>query len=80
MIFLAEALFMNEETRSPSKRGRRIAAAAAAAVVLLAALYLLFAFSGIPFIAKWRTLYIETAMGTMTHLRPSCRTPPLKRP
>ena len=56
---------MNEETRSPSKRGRRIAAAAAAA--LLAALYLLFAFSGIPFIAKWRTLYIETAMGTMTH-------------
>ena len=58
---------MNEETRSPSKRGRRIAAVAAAAVVLLAALYLLFAFSGIPFIAKWRTLYIETAMGTMTH-------------
>ena len=48
MIFLAEALFMNEETRSPSKRGRRIAAVAAAAVVLLAALYLLFAFSGIP--------------------------------
>ena len=58
---------MNEETRSPSKRGRRIAAVTAAAVVLLAALYLLFAFSGIPFIAKWRTLYIETAMGTMTH-------------
>ena len=55
---------MNEENRSPFKRLRRAAAAAAA---LLAALYLLFAFSGIPFIAKWRTLYIETAMGTMTH-------------
>lgn len=57
---------MNEENCSPSKRGRRIAAVTAAAA-LLAALYLLFAFSGIPFIAKWRTLYIETAMGTMTH-------------
>ena len=55
---------MNEENRSPFKRLRRIAAATAA---LLAALYLLFAFSGIPFIVKWRTLYIETAMGTMTH-------------
>nr|WP_325211206.1 phosphodiester glycosidase family protein [uncultured Oscillibacter sp.] len=58
---------MNEENRSPARRGRRIAAAAAVIAALLAALYLLFAFSGIPFIAKWRTLYIETAMGTMTH-------------
>lgn len=58
---------MNEENRSHFKRGRRIAAAAVIAAALLAALYLLFAFSGIPFIAKWRTLYIETAMGTMTH-------------
>ena len=55
---------MNEEPRFPSRRGWWIAAAAAA---LLAAAYLLFAFSGIPFIAKWRTLYIETAMGTMSH-------------
>lgn len=58
---------MNEEKRAPSGRGRRIAAAAAIAAALLAAFYLLFAFSHIPFIAKWRTLYIETAMGTMTH-------------
>ncbi len=57
---------MNEENRTPSKAKRRLAAAALLAV-LLAALYLLFAFSGFPFIAKWRTLYIETAMGTMTH-------------
>ncbi|MCI8970428.1 MAG: phosphodiester glycosidase family protein [Oscillibacter sp.] len=55
---------MNEETRFSSRRGWWAAAAAAA---LLAAAYLLFAFSGIPLIAKWRTLYIETAMGTMSH-------------
>ncbi|MCI9332025.1 MAG: phosphodiester glycosidase family protein [Oscillibacter sp.] len=54
---------MNEENRSPFRRTRWIAALA----LLLAASYLLFAFSGIPFIAKWRTLYIETAMGTMSH-------------
>ena len=55
---------MNEENRHPPRRKWWIAAAAAA---LLAALYLLFVFSPIPFIAKWRTLYIETAMGTMSH-------------
>lgn len=55
---------MNPENRSPRKRGLWIAAAAAA---LLAALYLLFVFSGVPFLVKWRTLYIETAMGTMSH-------------
>ena len=54
---------MNEVNRSPFRRSRWIAALA----LLLAASYLLFAFSGIPFIAKWRTLYIETAMGTMSH-------------
>jgi len=63
VIFSVEALFMNEENRSPFRRTRWIAALA----LLLAASYLLFAFSGIPFIAKWRTLYIETAMGTMSH-------------
>jgi exopolysaccharide biosynthesis protein len=36
-----------------------------AAVVLV--LYLIAAFSNIPFIAKWRTLYIETAMSTHSH-------------
>lgn len=58
---------MNEDHQSPSKRKWRLAAAALATAALLGALYLLFAFSGIPLIAKWRALYIETAMGTMTH-------------
>lgn len=55
---------MSVENRPPSRRGRWIAAAGAA---LLAALYLLFAFSRIPLAVKWRTLYVETAMGTMSH-------------
>lgn len=33
----------------------------------LAALYCVLVFSHIPFIEKWRTIYIETAMGTMNH-------------
>ncbi len=37
------------------------------AVLLLAGLYCTAVFSNIPFIAKWRTIYIETAMSTMTH-------------
>lgn len=46
------------------KRGIFAVIAAAVCGVLL---YLLFVLSAIPFIVKWRTLYIETAMGTMTH-------------
>lgn len=41
--------------------------AALAAIVCGAVLYGAFAFSSIPFIAKWRAIYIETAMSTMTH-------------
>lgn len=37
------------------------------AIVVLVAMYLTVAFSSIPFIAKWRTLYIETAMTTGSH-------------
>jgi exopolysaccharide biosynthesis protein len=37
------------------------------AVVLLAGMYLTAVYSSIPFIAKWRTIYIETAMSTYTH-------------
>lgn len=37
------------------------------AIVILVALYLTVAFSHIPFIEKWRTLYIETAMTTGSH-------------
>ncbi|MEA4920472.1 MAG: phosphodiester glycosidase family protein [Clostridiaceae bacterium] len=36
-------------------------------VLLLVGLYSLVVFSDIPFIKKWRDIYIETAMGTMTH-------------
>lgn len=35
--------------------------------LLLVGLYGLAVFSNIPFIKKWRTIYIETAMSTMTH-------------
>lgn len=38
-----------------------------AALVAIAALYLIAVYSNIPFINKWRTIYIETAMSTMTH-------------
>lgn len=42
-----------------------IGASIAGTTVLL--LYLFVTFSNIPFIAKWRTLYIETAMSTHSH-------------
>lgn len=38
-----------------------------AAVLLIAVMYLLFVYSGIPFIKYWRTIYIETAMTTADH-------------
>lgn len=47
--------------------GRKGLLAAVAAAACGVVLYGIFAFSGIPFVAKWRTLYIETAMSTMTH-------------
>lgn len=56
------------ESKSRGKRrGRRALKVLLAALVLLAGLYCLFAFSDIPFIAKWRTIYIQTAMDTMSH-------------
>ena len=36
-------------------------------LALLFAMYLTAVFSSIPFIAKWRTIYIQTAMATMRH-------------
>ena len=47
-------------------RGHRLRVAAMTAL-LLAGLYCIAVFSNIPFIKKWREIYIETAMGTMTH-------------
>ena len=49
------------------KKKRRRLRNAAAAVAALVALYCVLVFSHIPFIEKWRTIYIETAMGTMNH-------------
>lgn len=49
--------------RARKKRLRRLAIGAAG----LAAVYLVLVFSHIPIIEKWRTIYIETAMGTMNH-------------
>ncbi len=37
------------------------------ALLAIAGLYCIAVFSDIPFIKKWRDIYIETAMGTMTH-------------
>lgn len=39
----------------------------AATLLVLVVLYLTAVYSNIPFIAKWRTIYIETAMSTMNH-------------
>lgn len=35
--------------------------------LVLVGFYCVAVFSNIPFVAKWRAIYIETAMGTMTH-------------
>ena len=57
----------------PKKKKKRRArrrgwpAAIGAGVLLAAFLYWLVVFSPVPFIKKWRDIYIETAMGTMTH-------------
>ena len=56
-------------TKKPKKKGRTRRALIATAIILalLIGLYCLFAFSDIPFIAKWRDIYIQTAMDTMHH-------------
>ena len=48
-------------------RGRRALIVIAVILALLVGLYCLCVFSDIPFIAKWRTIYIQTAMDTMNH-------------
>lgn len=47
------------------KKERRVTAVCW--VLLVAGLYMIAVFSDIGFIKKWRDIYIETAMGTMTH-------------
>lgn len=56
--------------REPKKKhgqGRRALIAVLIVLALLVGLYCLCVFSDIPFIAKWRTIYIQTAMDTMNH-------------
>ncbi len=36
-------------------------------LLVLITMYLMFVYSNLPFIKKWRTIYIETAMSTYTH-------------
>ena len=52
---------------SRKKRRLRRIRRAIVTVVVLAVLYLTAVFSNIPFIAKWRTIYILTAMTTNSH-------------
>ena len=46
---------------------RRILGGLAALIIFCTSMYVFLVYSNIPFIEKWRTIYIETAMGTMTH-------------
>lgn len=54
------------KTTKKPKKHRGLKAAALGSLVIVA-LYIIAVFSNIPFIVKWRTIYIETAMSTMTH-------------
>lgn len=59
--------------RSHAKKGRKrrllrqLIGALAAFLIFFSSMYCFLVYSDIPFIKKWRTIYIETAMGTMTH-------------
>lgn len=64
-------LFGNTKKRARSKRRKKSPFRIIGVLVVLAAvfeiLYFTVVYSNIPFIAKYRTLYIETAMSTMNH-------------
>lgn len=53
------------KSRREKLRGHLIRTAVTISVLFI--MYLTFVFSSIPFIAKWRTIYIETAMTTNSH-------------
>ena len=55
------------KARKKQKRTRHGLRNAMIAAVSLVIVYCILVFSHIPFIEKWRTIYIETAMGTMNH-------------
>lgn len=56
----------NRNQQKKSKNKRRLITISSV-LVALAALYLVAVYSNIPFIEKWRTVYIETAIMTRTH-------------
>jgi len=49
------------------KKKRRVWLGLAITAAVLIVLYLVAVFSNIPFVKKWRTIYIQTAMSTMRH-------------
>lgn len=57
------------ESEEPKKKNRlkKWGIRSLVTLVVLVVLYLTAVYSNIPFIAKWRTIYIETAMSTMNH-------------
>ena len=55
------------KARKKQKRTRHGLRNGMIAAVGLVIVYCILVFSHIPFIEKWRTIYIETAMGTMNH-------------
>lgn len=59
---------MKERAKRRRKRtAKKTIGIIAALLIFLSSTYCFLIYSNIPFIAKWRTIYIETAMGTMTH-------------
>jgi exopolysaccharide biosynthesis protein len=72
-IKTASAVAVAEEPAKKRKKGRKLRGWRKALVIVLAvllvlgSLYSVFIFSNNSFIKKWRTIYIETAMSTMSH-------------
>ena len=57
----------SKKSRKKKKSPGRRLATLFVTLAVLAGLYLTAVYSNIPFIAKWRTAYIETAMNTLNH-------------
>ena len=53
--------------KKKKKRRKTVLGVSACLLALVAGLYGIAIYSDIPFVRKWRDIYIETAMGTMTH-------------
>lgn len=60
-----DAIAIKKEKRK--HRLKKFGIRSIATLIVLVVLYLTAVYSNIPFIAKWRTIYIETAMSTMNH-------------